>query len=88
MNKETFINEILNSTNGITKVNPSDNLFSKIENQLENKKVVSLKTLWLVAASVVVLISINVILLSSKSIRNDATLSVLAKSLNKNNQLY
>jgi len=88
MNKETFINEILNSTNGITKVNPSDNLFSKIENQLENKKVVSLKTLWLVAASVVVLISINVILLSSKSIRNDATLSVLAKSFNKNNQLY
>ncbi len=88
MEKEKYIETILNSTNGITKATPSADLFSKIELRIQSTTV-STRTLWLVAASIVVLamININAIMKSSVTSKDNSTIS-LASSLNKSNQLY
>lgn len=86
MEKETFINAILNSTNGMTKVHPNADLLSKIEKRIQEKKPVSSATLWLVAASIVVLISINVGIMNSRHTPEEA--STLAATITKSNQLY
>jgi hypothetical protein len=88
METEKFINDILNSTNGITKVSPNDELFSKIELRIQEKSVVPMKTLWLVAASIVILMSLNVIIIASKNKTQDSSISELEKSIHKSNQLY
>lgn len=89
MEKESYIETILNSTNGIAKVTPSDDLFSKIELKIQSKNTVSTSTLWLVAASIVILATINIsVLLKSKSVTKDNATISLAASLNKSNQLY
>ena len=87
MEKEIFINEILNSTNGITKVAPSDSVFQNIEQRIQGK-VVPMKTLWLVAASIVILVSINISLLMNNQTTNDEATTVLAANITKSNQLY
>ncbi|WP_432671302.1 hypothetical protein [Flavobacterium sp. SM2513] len=88
MNKEQFIEKILNSTNGIQKVEPSDALFDKIQLRIEAEKPVNNYVTWLVAASVVVLVTLNVgILLNSSSSSTSANeLSSLVSTTN--NQLY
>lgn len=88
MEAEKFINDILNSTNGITKVSPNDELFSKIELRIQEESVVPMKTLWLVAASIVILMSLNVIIIASKNKTQDSSISELEKSIHKSNQLY
>ena len=89
MEKESFINDILNSTNGMTKVHPNADLFSKIERRIQLKTTVSASTLWLVAASIVVLIGINVGIMNSREVADDATpTATLATSISKSNQLY
>ena len=87
METENWINEILNSTNGITQVKPSENLFQKIELKVQQNRF-SNKTLWLVAASIVVLVTINISLLICKNKSEDASTNTLATTLNKSNQLY
>ncbi|MES2747952.1 MAG: hypothetical protein V4648_06220 [Bacteroidota bacterium] len=89
MEKETFINDILNSTNGITKVTPSADLLSKIELRIQSTTTFSTKTIWLVAASIVVLAMINISLVmkNTATSKDNSTIS-LAASLNKSNQLY
>ena len=88
MEKENFINEILNSANGITKVAPSDDLFFKIQNRIETNTISS-KTIWLVAASIIVLCTINVgIIINSKAITREKSEVNLANELHKSNQLY
>ncbi len=89
MEKENYFETILNSTNGITKVAPSDDLFSKIEFRIQSKSKISTSTLWLVAASILVLITINIsVLMKSKSDSKENRIISLAASLNKSNQLY
>jgi hypothetical protein len=88
MEQEEFIHAILNSTNGMAHVNPSDDLLSKIELRISEKSVVPMKTLWWVAASIVVLISINVVVLATKSTLSSSTSSELEQSIHKSNQLY
>lgn len=88
MEAEKFINDILNSTNGITKVSPNDELFPKIELRIQEKSVVPMKTIWLVAVSIVLLMSLNVIIIASKNKTQDSSISELEKSIHKSNQLY
>lgn len=89
MEKETWIANILNSTNGITAVNPSDDLFSKIRQRIKGQDTVSTKTLWLVAASVVALVLLNISVINSKSKSTDtATKGYLEMTVNQSNQLY
>ena len=89
MEKDNYIETILNSTNGITKVSPSDDLFSRIELKIQSKNKVSDKTIWLVAASVTVLLTINIsVIMKNKVTSKDKIEASLASTLNKSNQLY
>jgi hypothetical protein len=89
MEKETWIENILNSTNGITPVSPNDDLFFKIQQRIKQQETVSPKTLWLVAASIAALVIINLSVLGSKSKRTqDSTAGYLEMTVNKSNQLY
>jgi uncharacterized membrane protein YvbJ len=88
MEKENWIENVLNSTNGITTVTPSDDLFSKIQQRIQETKVSS-KTLWLVAASIAVLVILNITVITSKSkSEKNATAAYLEMTVNKDNQLY
>lgn len=88
MEKETWITNILNSTDGMTQVIPSDGLFSKIQNKIQETKV-STKTLWLVAASITVLVLLNFSVLAFKSEeKTSSTTAYLEITINKSNQLY
>ena len=87
MEREDFINNVLNSVDGITKVTPSDAVFLGIENKIKESQI-STKASWLVAASIVVLISINIVLLNTTSKNNDSEMASLNRIVNKNNQIY
>lgn len=88
MKKEDFINAVLNSTNEMTQVTPEEDLYLKIERRINNKEVVSINTLWMVAASIAVLIMLNVTLLNKYNSAKTSELSSLEHSINKSNQLY
>ena len=87
MEREDFINKVLNSTDGITKAIPNDAVFLKIEKRID-ETTISLRTIWLVAASMVILISFNIMLLNGKSNSNESEIASLEHSINKSNQLY
>lgn len=88
MNKEDFINNVFNSVDGITKVIPNDDLFSRIERKINRKDKVSMQTIWLVAASIVVLLSLNLMLLNYFAKSYQLEIASLELVINKNNQLY
>jgi len=87
MERENFINEILNSVDGIAKVTPNEVLFQKIEQRIQ-ETTVSPRTLWLVAASIAALIALNLLLVSGKPSSGESEMASLEHSINKNNQLY
>jgi hypothetical protein len=86
MNKDQFIEKVLNSTNGIQKVEPNEALFSKIQLRIEDEKPVSNYISWLVAASIILLVSLNVGILFSSNATSKSELSNLVPDTN--NQLY
>lgn len=89
METENWINEILNSSNGIQKVVPNDALFSIIKKKIQLENRVSAKILWLVAASIVILIAINsIIIVKSQSKTKNKLEASLSLTLDKSNQLY
>ena len=70
MEKEDFINNILNSADGIKRVTPNDAIFQKIEQRID-ETTISIKYFWFIAASIVILISFNLLLLGEKSNLNE-----------------
>ena len=89
MERNNWITTILKSTNGITPVVPSDDLYSKIHQRIQLQSKVSLKTVWLVAASIAVLILLNFSVLTSKTKQKESsTTTYLELTLNKSNQIY
>lgn len=89
MEKEQWIEKVINSTNGITAIAPSDDLLSKIQQQLKQQETVSPKTVWWVVASIAVLFTINFTLLANTNKQKEKTATVyLENTLNQSNQLY
>jgi len=89
MEKENWIEKILNSTDGMTQVIPSDDLFLKIQQKTNKQNKVSEKTVWLVAASIAVLVLLNFTVLLTKTKESKTTTTVyFENTLNKSNQLY
>lgn len=86
MEKEEWIDQVLNSTHGITKVQPSELLFEKIQNRIATK--VPPVMVWLVAASFLILLALNFKAIVQKSDSNQNEMAQLASSLDQNNQLY
>jgi hypothetical protein len=66
MEKENWIKEILSSTDQIVKVLPNDGLYAKIQSQIKQQKTVETKWVWLAAASMLLLVSINIKIVSSE----------------------
>jgi predicted lactoylglutathione lyase len=89
MEKDKWIENILNSTNGITQVNPNNQLFSKIQAKINDQKTAENYTKWLVAASIVVLLSLNTTYLIQKSKTNKQSNDNITSLVDTvNNQLY
>ena len=89
METENWIENILNSTNGITTVVPNDDLFSKIIERIKKDNTASSKSVWLVAASITVLVLFNFSVLAFKSKgKTSSTTVYLEMTVNKSNQLY
>jgi hypothetical protein len=88
MNKDQFIEKVLNSTNGIQRVEPNEALFSKIQLRIEAEKPVSNYIRSLVAASIILLISLNmgILLNTNDTSASKSELSSLVSTTN--NQLY
>jgi len=66
MEKENWINEILSSTDKIVKVLPSDGLYAEIQSQIQQQKIVETKWVWLAAASMLLLVSLNIKMVSNE----------------------
>jgi len=89
MEKDNWIEYILNSTYGITQVTPNDDLFSKIQKRIKQQNTVSTKTVWFVAASIVVLVTLNFSVIVSKTKQKASSSTIyLEMTVNKSNQLY
>lgn len=88
MTQENWINNILNSTDGMIKVVPNDLLFSKIQNTIKLENIISNKWIWVAAASFVLLFSLNSIVCYSKNYKKQNQIIALENSISNNNQLY
>jgi hypothetical protein len=89
MEKENWIENILNSANGITPVMPDDTLFSRIQERIKHQDRVSPKTLWMAAASIAAVVVVNISVLTSETkSKNETTADYLEMTVNKSNQLY
>jgi hypothetical protein len=88
MEQGKWIEKILNSTNGITKVEPNDVLFSKIEEQIQENNRESRNSLWFVAASVTLFLSLSCIVFQLSSLSKKETDSSFGEQYSINNQLY
>lgn len=66
MKKDNWIQNVLDSTNGMTKVSPNDDLLLKLNKEIKFQKKVSVMTVCLVAAFITILVIINFIVLIIK----------------------
>lgn len=66
MKKDNWIQNILNSTNGVIQVIPSDDLLLNIHKKINDCKKVSLITVYIVAAFITILAMINFFVLLIK----------------------
>lgn len=88
MEKNQWINTVINSTSGMTPVMPGDDLLAKIQLKIKQQEKVAPTTIWWIAASIAVLVTLNVALLQKIKTRDNSTSSYLEHTLNQNNQLY
>lgn len=88
MEKENWINSIINSTDGITKVIPDEQLFSRIKSRIKNKESVGTQWIWLAAASLALLFILNAKVIAAKNRNNQSSTESIAAGLYNSNQLY
>ena len=88
MEKDQWIQTVMNSTNGISAVTPSDDLLAIIQLKIKQQEKVTPTTVWWIAASIAVLLTLNVALLQKAKTRDNSTSSYLEHTLNQSNQLY
>ena len=88
MEKDQWIQTVMNSTNGISAVTPSGDLLARIQLKIKQQEKVTPTTVWWIAASIAVLLTLNVALLQKAKTRDNSTSSYLEHTLNQSNQLY
>lgn len=89
MKKNEFIENIFNSSNGIKKVIPNDTLFYKIQSKIDKENNTSVNLLFKIAASVAVLITLNIYsLTNSNKNENIDDIASIENTITYNNQLY
>ena len=88
MEQENWINEILESTNGIISASQDAKLFSEIQNRIESKKTIKPQWVWVAAASIILLVALNVKFIFSKTSNEERATELIVSSISKSNQLY
>ena len=88
MEQENWINEILESTNGMTPAVPNGKLFAQIQSQIDSRKTLAPRWVWMAAASILVLVALNIKFILSKSNNEEKVTELIASSISKSNQLY
>ena len=89
MKKNQFVENIFNSSNGIKKVIPNDTLFYKIKSKIDKENNTSVNLLFKIAASVAVLITLNIYsLTNSNKNENIDDITSIENTITYNNQLY
>ena len=88
MEKENWINEVLDSGNGMTQVFPDELLFSKIQNTINTRYNFPVKWIWVAAASFTILMILNGAILFSEKNKNSTQSEIIVSSIAKSNQLY
>jgi hypothetical protein len=88
MKAENWTHEIMESTNGMVKVLPSKLLFDKIQNRINLENRVPNKWIFVAAASFAILISINISLIKSSSVKSSTQPETLISTISNTNQLY
>lgn len=89
MKKNQFVENIFNSSNGIKKVIPNDTLFYKIQSKIDKENNTSVNLLFKIAASVAVLITLNIYsLTNSNKNENIDDITSIENTITYNNQLY
>jgi hypothetical protein len=78
----------MESTNGMIKVVPNKLLFDKIQNRINLENSVSNKWIFVAAASFALLISINISLLKSSSVKSSTQTESFISTISNTNQLY
>jgi len=87
MEKENWIEAIINSTDGMSKAAPNEMLIFKIERRINSQKIISKNWIIGTAAALVILFTINFEAFFSNSKKsNDA--EMVASSISKDNQFY
>jgi len=87
MEKENWIEKVLNSTSGITKVIPDDQLLFKIQKKIKTQTTISNRWVFTAAAVLLILFDINFEVLFSKSKKSNGT-EMVASSISITNQFY
>ena len=87
MEKENWINEILDSADGLRKATPDTSLFSRIEARISEKELPT-KTVWLAAASIAVLIFLNLAAIRGNAEKQREAKDGLFTLMQDTNQLY
>jgi hypothetical protein len=88
MESNKWINDILNSSNGITKVTPNPLLFTKIQNKISVENTISSRWIWIAAASFTILVSLNVKMLLSNATKSSVFKETIVSSVSNSNLLY
>lgn len=93
MEKKDWIEEVMNSTEGMQKLSPSEGMYDAIQTKLyEQKTQMPQRTVWIAAASILLLATLNVITIKKVFTKQDTqttkTIGVGESPLYVNNQLY
>ncbi|MGV9002810.1 hypothetical protein [Flavobacterium sp.] len=87
--KKIWIDNIINSAGQVTKATPSTALWLKIQNEIQTKEKVSPQKMLLVAASIVILVLLNITALKSKTVApHHNAANYITFTISENNQLY
>ena len=89
MKNEQWTEQILASINGLQPAAADEALFSKIKSRISSAEFVSPKTVWLAAASIVVLLAANAIIIRKSATQTVVSDTVsIATAFDQSNQLY
>ncbi|AWG20070.1 hypothetical protein FFWV33_00315 [Flavobacterium faecale] len=89
MEKDKWIEEVMDTANQIVEVAPADGLYFQIQQKLNAKKKVRKEVLWLAAASIVILASINIkVIYSDLQVEHEIEETALVASVSDSNQFY
>lgn len=88
MEAQNWINSILNSTEGHRQAIPQRDLWQHIQSRIAEYPRVSNRVVWLAAASLLLLIGLNLRALLQQRENKSQSVAVMASDINKSNQIY